>query len=124
GQGVADHLRDRPVGLVQVGVGEVAGDAGKPLHAGDLFDARLYAAPLVALGDAVENLLGLTSPLDLEAVERLLLLSAPLSGGGRRDRGLVNRLEAGARADRAFLRLLHPRRSPAPATDPGGGALV
>src|SRR5207245_2071599 len=111
GQSVADDLRDRPVGLVQVGVGEVSGDAGKPLNSGDLFDARLYAAPLVALGDAVEDVFGFSRPLDLEAVKGFFILGAALSGGGRGDRGLVYRLEAGARAGRGFLRLFAPWRA-------------
>src|SRR5207248_1732360 len=42
----------------------------------------------------------------------------------RHHRRLVNRLKAGALADRARLRFLHPGRTPAATADPGRGALV
>src|SRR6266550_759607 len=109
---VADDLGHRSIGLVQVRVGKVSGDAGKPLHPGDLFDAGLDPAPLVALRNAVEDILGLCRPLDLEAVEGFLFLDAALPGRHRHHRRLVNRLKAGALADRARLRFLHPGWTP------------
>src|SRR6202022_38489 len=121
---VADHLGHRSVRLVQVVVGEVPGNARKPLHPGNLFDACLHPTPLVPLWHAVEDLLGFGGSLDLEAVERLLLLGTTLAGCRRGDRGFVDLLETGALANGASLRFLDPGRTPAPPANPGRRAVV
>src|SRR3989442_682484 len=82
------------------------------------------SAVLVSLRNAAEDLLGLRRPLDLKAVESFLFFDATLPGRHRDHRRLVNQLKAGAVADRARLRFLHPGRPSAAAADPGGGGLV
>src|SRR5207253_400769 len=75
--------------------------AGKAAYSCDLLDPGLYPAPLIAFGDAVEDLLRLGGPLDLEAVEGLLFLDTALTAGDGDHGRLVDGLKIGAFADRA-----------------------
>ena len=117
--GVAHDVGHRGVGLVEVGVGKVAGDARKPLHPGDLLDAGFHPPSLVALRHPIEDLLGVGGPLDLEAVEGFLLLDAAFASRHRDHRGLVDRLEAGPLANRTGIGPLDAGRLATSAADPG-----
>jgi|SRR5438067_7737527 len=102
---IADDLGDGRVGLIEIRIGELPRDAWQALDAGDFLDARLDPTAFVALGHAIENLLRLGGPFDLEAVEGDLFFDIPFPGGGGGNGGFIDPLETSPVANRAGVRL-------------------